>query len=125
MVRIIQRESGDFQVAEGDFLNCYYELACKGTPYAHVHIQLATVQKFAYCHAYVTRFTRDELREIRKDWAVIKDNARVFGIEKMVGTKIDGIEVWKKFLRLIGFKAENIRPSMINNEPCMMAVMEL
>ena len=125
MVRIIKREGGPFKVAESDFLDFYYELACKGTPYAHVHIQLATAQKFAYCHAYVSRFTRAELREIRKDWEVIKDNARDFGIEKMVGTKIGGISTWKKFLRLIGFKADMIRPSMIDNQPCMMAIMEL
>lgn len=125
MVRRIQREDGEFKIGEADFLNFYYELAYKEAPYAHIHIQLAVVQKFAYCHAYVKRFTAEIAKEIIKDWAEIQGNMRIYGIKIAVGTKIDGIKIWEKFVQLIGFDAENIRPSMINNKPCMMAVMEL
>ena len=125
MVKTIKREAGEFEVAEDKFFNCYYELACKGAPYAHVHIQLAIAEKFAYCHAYVKRFNRDELREIRKDWAVLKEIMRAHGIERAIGTKNKDIPIWKKFVKLIGFDEENIRPTILNNKPCMMAVMEL
>ena len=125
MVRCIPRKKDEFKVNEDNFLNCYYELVYNNKAYAYIHIQLALDEKFGYCHAYVKRFTAEIAREIIKDWAVIKEIMRAYDIEKAIGTKIDGIKVWEKFLLLIGFEAENIRPSMINNKPCMMAVMEL
>jgi hypothetical protein len=125
MVKNIQREDGDFKADEDDFLNCYFELIYKGIPYAYIHVQLAVVERFAYCHAYVKRFTAEIAREIVIDWSIIKVIMRAFGIEKAIGTKIDDIKVWTKFVELVGFEAENIRPSIINDKPCMMAVMEL
>lgn len=122
MVRHIQRNC-EFAVEEYDFLNFYYELTYKGSPYAYIHIQLAVVEKFAYCHAYIKRFSAEIAREMTRDWIKVKDNMRVFDIETVVGTKVDGIKVWKKFIKLLGF--EDISPSIIENKPCMMAVMEL
>lgn len=125
MVKYIRRIDGKFEVAELDFLNFYYELIYKDVPYSYIHVQLATEQQFAYCHVYVVRFTAGIAREIKKDWKVIIDDMCSFGIVRAVGTKIDGISLWKKFVQLLGVEIDNIRPSIINDEPCMMAVMEL
>ena len=125
MVKYIRRIDGKFEMAEADFLNFYYELIYRDMRYANIHVQLATDERFAYCHVYVERFTAGIAREIKKDWAMITEDMRSFGIERAVGTKIDGIGLWKKFVQLLGVEAEDIRPSAINNEPCMMAVMEL
>lgn len=125
MVNNILREDGEFEVAEKDFLNFYYELIYKGETYAYIHLQLAGVERFAYCHAYIKRFSAEIAKEIKEDWEMLKKHMIICGIEKAVGTKIDGLKLWEKFLLLIGFEQENIRPSIINDEPCMMAVMEL
>ena len=125
MVKYIRHIDGKFEVAELDFLNFYYELVYRDMRYAYIHVQLATNEKFAYCHVYVERFTAGIAREIKKDWAMITDDMRSFDIERAVGTKIGGISVWKKFVQLLGVDADSIGPSVINNEPCMMAVMEL
>jgi len=123
MVRYIKRETGEFEVAEADFLNLYYELMHKGVRYAYAHIQLALAEKFAYCHVYIKQFSAEIVREIRLDFEVLKFDMRSFNVEKVVGTKVDGIRLWRKFVKLIGFK--DIGPSIINNAPCIMTVMEL
>ena len=125
MVRSIWREHGEFEVGEGDFLNFYYEVSYKGAPYAYVHTQLIVDHKIGYCHVYIKRFTAEIAKEIERDGAIIKENMREFGINKVVGTKVGGIKVWKKFLKLVGFEAENIAPSIIENKPCMLATMEI
>lgn len=122
MVRRIQR-NGEFAVKKYEYLNFYYELTYKGTPYAYIHTQLAVAEKFAHCHAYVKRFSAEIAREMMRDWVKVKDNMRVFDIETVVGTKVDGIKVWEKFIKLLGF--EDISPSIMENKPCMLAVMEL
>ena len=123
MVRHIRRESGRFEVSECDFLNFYYELIYKDACYAYAHLQLALAEQFVYCHVYIHRFSPELAKEIKRDWADVQDNMRVFDIKKVVGTKVDGIDVWSRFVKILGF--EDIGPSIINNEPCMMAVMEL
>jgi hypothetical protein len=125
MVKYIRRIDGKFEVAEHDFLNFYYELVYRDMRYANIHVQLATDEKFAYCHVYVERFTAGIAREIKKDWGVITGDMHSFDIERAVGTKVGGIRLWKKFVQLLGVGADDIGPSIINNEPCMMAVMEL
>ena len=123
MVKYIRRIDGKFEVAERDFLNFYYELVYQGTCYAYAHIQLATVVRIAYCHVYMERFSAEVVKEMLSDWKVLLLDMRSFDIEKVVGTKIDGIKLWSRFVKLLGFK--DIGPSVLNNEPCMMAIMEL
>lgn len=123
MVKYIRRIDGKFLIAEQDFLNFYYELIYQGVCYAHAHIQLATAERFAYCHVYMERFSAEVVKEMLIDWEVVLLDMRSFNIEKIVGTKVDGIKLWSRFVKLLGFK--DIGPSILNNEPCMMAVMEL
>lgn len=125
MVKPIQRMYGKFEVAENDFTNLYYELTCNGrlNAYGYVHIQLAMIEKFAYCHVYLERFGPETAREIQKDWGALKHIMRTYGIKRAVGTKLDGIRVWSKFIKLLGFGEPE--ESIINNKPCMMAVLEL
>ena len=89
MGRYIKRATGRFEIAERDFLNLYYELVYQGMCYAHAHIQLATAERFAYCHIYMERFSAEVVKEMLLDWEILLLDMRAFDIEKVVGTKID------------------------------------
>lgn len=125
MLKYIRRIDGKFIIDEFDYLNMYYKLIHRDVCYAYIHIQLATVERLAYCHFYVERFTAEIAREIKKDLAIIINNIRAFDISTAVGTKTDGIKLWKKFVKLMGVKDEDIVEATFNSTPCMMAVMEL
>ena len=125
MVRCIQRKEGGFEIGEAGFLNSYYEAAYKGIPYAHIHIQLIVAHNIAYCHVTFKRFSSEIAKEVVKDWAEIKENMRAAGIKDVAATKEGGTKLWKKFLKLAGFKADDVFPIIIKNKPCMMAIMEI
>ena len=123
MVRQIHREDGQFEVEEREYHNLYYALFIGDTCYGYAHLQLILSEHVGYCHVYINRFTPKIIREIKEDWTLLKDKMRTFGIKRVVGTKVDGIKLWTKFIKLLGFK--EVVPATIEGKSCMMAIMEV
>lgn len=123
MVREINRDEGDFEIQEGDFANYYYEGILDGEAYFYFHAQVSVVDKWAYIHCYVSRFSRSIVAALRRDFETIKWLLRSVGAKTIIGTKDTETKKWEKFIGLLGF--EDIDETIVAGKPCMMAIMEI
>lgn len=122
MVKFIDREDGDFPIAEQTFRNIYYELTLDEKVYGFCHIQIE--DRAAYAHLYVDKFGKDVLGEMKADFERIKDGLRGMGITHIAGSKeAERCSCWLKFIRLIGF--EKVADVVIDGRPAKLAVMEV
>lgn len=124
MVSRITRAQGPFIINEYHFKNLYFRGSFKGKSYGYSHIQIDG--SVAYIHLYIEKLGCGALKEMRRDFKVIKNELKSLGIKYLTGTHvIDGCEKWARFIRLLGFNA----PRQVNmpntNELAMFAIMEI
>lgn len=124
MIIKIKRADGTFPIKELEFENIYYAGWLKNCIYGHSHIQIEG--NLAYIHLYIHTMGGEVLKEMRKDFDVLKSRLRRKGIILLLGThEVEGSEKWGRFIKLLGFG----KPRLVNipdtGLPAMLTTMEI
>ena len=96
------RAQGPFVIEEHHFNNLYFRGYFKGESYGCSHIQIDG--SIAYIHLYIDKLDCGALKEMRRDFKVLKNELKSLGVEHLIGTHtMKGCEKWARFIKLLGF----------------------